>query len=334
MYWPDHACLWIGPAVRAAAGLVRQHNYTAMISVSDPFSSHLVGLKVKRQFPSLRWLVDIGDPFAFRQGTPPNNGQLYRRRNYRAESDVLAAADSVSVTCAPALRKYEGDFPHVAGKMAVIPPMVVGGTADRDGPAVFPRDRKIRLVYVGTLYPTIRNPAPLLRLFGRLANAELRNQVELHFFGAVGECRAQFETLVPAVREAVFLHGLVEHETVMRAMREADVLVNIGNRNPYQLPSKVAEYASIGKPIVNLVAAANDTSAEFLRGYPALLNLDVTDAEKLDARVSELAAFVREAGKHDRPDPGRWRDPFSVEAIVAKYQNLITTAGKPVEQSG
>ena len=56
-------------------------------------------------------------------------------------------------------------------------------------------------------------------------------------------------------------------------MAEADVLVNIGNRTSYQLPSKVVEYAAFGKPILNFLASPDDSSAVFLSKYPFLLNV-------------------------------------------------------------
>lgn len=44
VYWPDYACLWYFSAVSMARRLITTKGYDAMITVSLPFTSHLVGL--------------------------------------------------------------------------------------------------------------------------------------------------------------------------------------------------------------------------------------------------------------------------------------------------
>jgi len=114
IYWPDYACLWIGPAAKKAIELTSKYHYDVMITVSDPFSSHMVGLKLKEIIQSLHWVVDIGDPFSFRNDAPTNNYGLYKSRNINIERIVLAAADAVSVTCQPTANKYVEVVPEAA----------------------------------------------------------------------------------------------------------------------------------------------------------------------------------------------------------------------------
>ena len=48
----------------------------------------------------------------------------------------------------------------------------------------------------------------------------------------------------------------------------ANYLVNIGNKTPYQVPSKIIEYMSSGKPIINIEQCDFDTSSRVLQNYP------------------------------------------------------------------
>ena len=59
IYWPDYACLWYFAGKKVTKKLLRQKNYDAVISVSLPFTSHLVGLWIKKHHPKIKcrcWL--------------------------------------------------------------------------------------------------------------------------------------------------------------------------------------------------------------------------------------------------------------------------------------
>ena len=130
--WPDATFPWIVPALARSRSLVRAHRPDALITVSHPFSSHLVGLALKRAFPALRWIVDVGDPFALLRETPLNNPRLYGGLNRRAEHHVLQQADAVAVTVESARAAYRDAFPDVAGKIIVAaPPLAARCAAGR-----------------------------------------------------------------------------------------------------------------------------------------------------------------------------------------------------------
>ncbi|OFX14216.1 MAG: hypothetical protein A2Z18_08030 [Armatimonadetes bacterium RBG_16_58_9] len=324
LYWPDYACLWLRPAVRAAEEVLASRNYDALITVSDPFTCHLVGLRLKRANPSTPWLVDLGDPFCFRSGQTTNNQRLYRRRNYAVEREVFRRADWITLTCEPTRARYAEIFSESADKIAVVPPLLSAGKAPSPRRRIFADDGKIRMVYVGVLYRTIRDPVFLLDLFGKLSQTHSGDRLELHLFGAsdgFADDSQRYERL------KVFWHGLVERETAIQATREADVLVNIGNTTPYQLPSKVVDYASAGKPILNLAKSENDSSSEFFKTYPAHLNLLDAGSSPTDEQVALTADFVEHLPPQvDPAELETWLDDYRTEAVAGAYERLIRTA--------
>src|SRR5262249_10931542 len=81
LLWPDYAFDWYPAARRAALALAASGRFDRLVSVSHPFTPHLVGLTVKHRQPRLRWLVDIGDPFSLLDEIPLNNPRLYRGLN-------------------------------------------------------------------------------------------------------------------------------------------------------------------------------------------------------------------------------------------------------------
>jgi hypothetical protein len=294
--WPDYAFDWYFPALRRAHAIAADR----LVTVSHPFTPHLVGLALKRQ----HWLADIGDPFSLLDETPLNNGALYARLNRHAERRVLARADAAAVTVESARAAYAAVFPESAGKIAVVPPLLsLPEPGDNPLPA-----SGTHLVFVGTLYRALRSPAPLLALFREMRRG--RPDLALHFFGDVHDCRPFFEKRP----EGVHLHGPVPRATAAAAMRHATALVNIGNATPHQVPSKLVEYAAAARPIVNLAATASDTSAAFLAGHPALCESGdaATVLRFLDERRSVPAAWVE-----------RFLAPYRLDAVARAYERLL-----------
>jgi glycosyltransferase involved in cell wall biosynthesis len=323
VYWPDFACTWYPSALRAARELLAGGRYDALISVSHPFTGHLVGEKLKGANPALRWLVDVGDPFAFIEGTPTNNARLYGGLNHRAERRVLRRADTVAVTTAGTLSRYAEAFPESAGKVVVVPPLLSIPPRQEEGAPFFPpAPGVLRLVYAGTLHPRLRTPERLLSLFRALLDGPPGERLELHFVGPLNGCDADFAPYAALMGRRVFLHGMVPRDAAFRAMDEADVLVNLGNRSGYQLPSKVVEYAASGRPVLNLAGAPDDTTVEFFDTYPAALQLP-HDAVADAGTVRRVAEFLQRAPAADAESVERCLAPYRVEAVAAGYERLL-----------
>jgi hypothetical protein len=167
----------------------------------------------------------------------------------------------------------------------------------------------------------------LLRLFERLLHTPISERLELHFIGNVNDCRKSFESHKKQLGRRIFLHGSVERRQVVQAMKEADILVNIGNDTLYQLPSKVVEYASMGKPVLNIARTEKDSSAAFFGTYPAALCLADTKGNTDSEHLERLHQFIINLPKEVDSDLlEQWISPFQIESISAAYANL---ADKP-----
>ena len=323
VYWPDYACLWYLPALKTAKRLLAMHHYDGLISVSYPFTGHLVGLSLNRSAPQMPWIVDSGDPFCFLERTPTNNYKLYRILNYAYERKIFGRADAIAVTTEPTFEKYAELFPESATKIHVIPPLLSLETNHTIECSVFPEDQKIRLVFIGTLYRTIRNPDFLLHLFGNLLQTHLADRLELHFFGNIHDCQDCFEPYKILLDTKIFLHGVVSRDKAFQAMKEADILVNIGNDMPYQLPSKVVEYASTGKPVLNLVKTDEDSSVAFFYPYPASLSLLDNTVTLYSDQFDKLIQFIEHPPHIEAQMLQHWLATFQKESIAASYMELL-----------
>lgn len=319
LFWPDYSCLWYFPARKKTASLLAEGHWNALITVSHPFTGHLIGLWAKAHHPDLTWIADTGDPFSFFHEIPLNNHRLYAGLNHRAEAAVLARADRLCVTVESCRDAYAEAFPGL-GRPAVIPPLL-------SLPPLPPAGRRLgsglHLVYIGTLYRAIRNPAWLLDLVAGLVRDGL--DLHLHLFGDINDCTAEVEAGAQALGARLHVHGSVPRPRVAEALAGADVLVNLGNSTPHQLPSKLVEYAAAGKPVLNLSPAVDDTSANFLARTGAALSLST--AGPIDEAARDRARTFLAAPP--RPDPAvlaALPAEYGIEAVAGAYLKL---AGAP-----
>jgi len=325
LYWPDSAFPWCQPAFAQAKELLSRRQYDVLISVSPYFTAHLVGMRVHKLFPRLPWLVDIGDPFSYLEFETPNNRRLYKAFNYHKEQRVFQKADMICVTTQETRNRYADIFPDCTAKIHVVPPLISFSSSEIEQPDFFPSDSAIRLVYLGRLYADVRRPDFLLQLFDALLQTSIVNPLELHFFGDTRDVSDSFEHYNQLIGSNIFRHDPVDHKTAIRIMQDASLLVNIGNKSSYQLPSKVVEYACTGKPILNLSQIEEDSSCAFFRGYPSVLNLLDSEKANFEQQVNDLAQMIMHLpSRIDQEDLHTFLSAFQIGAVSASYENIIS----------
>jgi len=318
IYWPESNCWWFFPARAKALKLVAEIPFDAVISTSTPYTGHLVGKAVKKTYLDVPWIVDIGDPFSF--GQPPwNNTGLYKDLNRRSEAKVLQLADSISVTVASCKKAYGELFPGIGDKITIIPPLFSGAISSHDDKHV---NKKIRrLVFTGSLYKEIRNPAYLLSVLSGVFM--MSPETEAHFYGRINDCADLFEPYLRNYPKNVFVHGLVSREIAADAMEQADVLINIANRTRHQLPSKLVDYMASGKPILNMVSIENDNSLSFLQSYPNVVTfMEGSDSGTKD-NLEIIYEFIANPKTVSQHTIERLLEPFQVPAVEAQYRKLF-----------
>ncbi len=324
MRWPDHACVWIGFAARKAHKLLETQRYDVIVSVSNPFSSHVAALLARSCKGAQRvpWLCDIGDPFSLTSDEPANNLSLYGRLNPKVERYVLNQSHAITVTTPTTADLYGNSFPEIAPKIHVIGPLLSIAMQ----PAVAkptPYKTRRHLVFSGMLLKTTRNPRPLLRLFRLLLKEPEFSDLELHFYGRIGGCRDEFDGYRDLLNQRLHLHGQVPRETAIAAMQQAHALVNLGNTNPYQLPSKLVEYVSVGKPIINFATHENDASKKFLTDYPSTLSLSFANLSRPSPNYRQLISFLRNPPTVSRSAIDALLTPYQGPAISTAYHHVI-----------
>ncbi|RMG81634.1 MAG: hypothetical protein D6714_12655 [Bacteroidetes bacterium] len=321
IYFPDDAWVWYFPARKRAVELLESYHFDALVSVSLPFTAHLVGLFCKRKRPDVFWMADVGDPFSLQPDHPINNVFLYGKKSRDLEKKVLQTADLTTVTTPGAQKLYAKHFPEAVARLRVAPP-IVGKEFDEKPRAALPLNLdpdKIHLGYFGSFFKNIREPGPFLELVRAavLARPEWKTRLEIHFFGDIIEPFFRVFDAFPDLTHLFRMYGLIAREQVPAAMSQMDCLVNIGNKTDFQLPSKSVAYLRSGKPVVNLCFVENDLFEAFFEGYPLIENIRLSDVAPSAKAVSDFVRFVENA-KGQRVPAGQCDAlvrPFTAEAL-------------------
>lgn len=251
----------------------------------------------------------------------PNNRWLYAKLNQRVEGRILREADAICVTTESTRQMYQSHFAVPPAKIYLAPPLLSLPSMSQ----LEPRSERheLRLVFVGTLYRKLRNPAYMLTCFEALISTISHRKLELHIYGAVNDCADTFANCSALVKDSLFVHGLVDRSTVHAAMLDADILINIGNDSAAQLASKVIEYMAVGRPILNLISIDQDTSVQALREYPATLTFKRVAHAPSGDELARLRAFTLNPPKVSPADTKKVSAQFSVEHVASLYMALL-----------
>lgn len=134
----------------------------------------------------------------------------------------------------------------------------------------------ISCVFVGKLYPTIRNPKFLFDLVELLPD----DLIHLHIIGGINDGKFDdefFETYLKNEHKRISYYGEVSPSDADALLNQADILVHIGNSFPNSMPSKILDYISSGKPIINIHKVSNCPTLPYLEKYPLCLNIYEND---------------------------------------------------------
>lgn len=118
-----------------------------------------------------------------------------------------------------------------------------------------------RILYAGSFYRFIRNPKTALEIL-----APFLNDYYLDIYGE-GDCDDIINHYAGLFPGHIIQHGRQRHETVVRAMEKATILLSIGNTGTEMAPSKIFEYFSFGLPIIHVYSNDRDPCLPLLKTY-------------------------------------------------------------------
>jgi glycosyltransferase involved in cell wall biosynthesis len=324
--WPDTSCVWYAAALLKASALIKNNPQMTLVTVTPSFTSALVGLALTRKMKTIRWILDMGDPFTLAVESPANNFYVYGKLNKWIEKIIFTKANFITITNNEIQNSYSSLYPAQAKNFLVIPPLISLTPTLTLSSGINKNIHKsvINIVYVGSLYRSLRRPHFLLSLFQDLVNVHQDNRIELHFFGDINECLNEFHTYKNELGEKINLHGKVSREEALLAIHDADIVVNLGNSNRGQVPSKLVEYMYFGKPIINIIQDAADPSLVILSGYHHVLTIHSATCHPTSEQLIACKNFIEHYSNSDHIAYDNFAvSQFLPDTIADRYSEVL-----------
>ncbi len=177
------------------------------------------------------------------------------------------------------------------------------------------------ILFAGLLDDNYRNPEKFLDVLCKNSFKLPRTSKELRLYflgGSKSKIALDFSNRFP---NNIFVGGRVELPVAIGTMQKADVLLSIGNVFTNQVPSKIFDYFSLGKPILHVKKIEKCTSIKYLDRYPLKHIFD----ENKEPNLNGLGEFLNDAiGKNvDFKTVRALYEEFTPEYVAKKMENII-----------
>ena len=291
---PDPRRGWNRYAYRKACELIRRQNITHVITTSPPHSTQLIGLRLKRCFPKIKWVADMRDPWTdiyyydlFKPSLPA------RIIDSRMEKNVLSRADSIITVGHTLASLLSEKSESTEGKIHVLP----NGFDEEDFEGIMPTlPDTFTITYVGTLSPSY----PLGGFLQAIQELRADGQpVNIRFVGTVSEA---VRRLIPGGEPETEFIPYCEHPVAVRHMMNSSLLLLIIPDHPSNrsiLTGKIFEYLATEKPILLLGPKDGDAALLLVKcGYQGIFAYDDTPGIKDFIMKVAAGGPVKRSGHH------------------------------------
>lgn len=286
----DQQLGWIPFAVRRGWEVILQEKVKVVCSTSAPFSSHLVGLLLKRT-TGLPWIADFRDPWIgnFSSSFPTTS---HGRAAEWLEKRVVETADRITVVSEPMRRALLGRHSCLdPERVLTLPNGYDLADFEWNKPLGQEAERMV-IVHSGSFYGRRQTPLHFLQgLQVALNSGSLhRPKVRVQFVGNIDRAlRRHIGGL--GLSDIVQTSGYLPHRQCIGYLLGADVLLLIVGSGPGSeavFTGKIFEYLAAGKPVLGLVpcGVAADLIAEAQAGV-------VVPPENVEAIANQIATLYR-----------------------------------------
>lgn len=245
----DRKLWWQYSAFNLAKEIIESKSIDLIYTHSTPLVDHLVGLKLKKIFPEIKWISHFSDPWTL---NPYINYKFswQKRFNKKLEISILKSCDRVTVTS----NKTKELFSNLIDrdKISVLP-----HTFDEE---LFnlksSKNEKLTIVHTGNIYG-LRTIEYLIEALKEIDSSNL----ELLFYGKIKQSEVDLIKEYN-LEKSIKIKSQIPYLESLRAISMADFLMVIDaplENSPF-FPSKLADYIGAKKPIIALTSKSSTTA--------------------------------------------------------------------------
>ncbi len=309
---PDPRRGWNEFAFKKACEIIEAEGISHVITTSPPHSTQLIGLKIKKKYPGIKWVADLRDPWTdiyyYDQFYPTF---ISKRIDLEFEKNVLRKADRI-ITIGSALKKiFSSKVPGITRKIDVIS----NGYDEEDFINVKPSKPDIFTIsYTGTL----SDAYPINGFLDAVKNFNLIDKpLILRFIGTVS--LKQKELILSETKDLnIEFISYVDHTTAVKYMLETSALLLIipdHQSSRSIITGKIFEYIASDKPVICLGPVDGD-AAEILNETGHGITFDYNDSKGISEYLTALNSDNSIKGKSSSKDYSRTELTKKVVSIL------------------
>ncbi len=307
---------WVRQAFQKALSIAEEFKPDLMMTSSTPFESHMVGLKLKK-YTGLPWVASFSDPWPSSINPAPYNAyempvfNLFQMSFLRL---VLNHSDAVHMTNSHAL--------ELVARKSGVNLSRKGFSIPHVGSRSFMNDEAAKidegwLIHLGFL----SRERVSEQLLEAVRTAVTSNPKRFKGLLLVGKVCVEFKELAEkmGMNHMVRYFGSVSQENAMAIALKASALLVLEAdmaESPF-LPSKFADYARVGRPII-AVTPKRSPIREYLNQYGG--GYAVTHDQK---EISHAIGMVLKNEKNHNIKNSTLSNQFSSKSVGQKYNHLF-----------
>lgn len=315
---PDPRVFWVRPSVKFLDDFLREKQITTIVTTGPPHSMHLIGYRLKKKNPALRWIADFRDPWSewgLLESLKVGPRALNQHRKWEAR--VLKLADIVTTITPFYVRRFEA----LSGRPVNL--LTNGYDEDDFATLTIRRPDKFVIRHAGIVNEKC-DPRPFMRAVEAMAkkDPDFGAQVVVDF---VGEVHPQFRAFVMAseILSAITVFTpSVPHKVLIGKYGDAALLLLVltGYKDAEgYMPGKLFEYLATGLPIIATGPEDGD-AAHLLNETGAGDMIDGDRGEALQATVAFHYAQWKNATASRKEHSGT---DYSRREITKKLTELL-----------
>ncbi|MEK5398939.1 glycosyltransferase [Paenibacillus sp. FSL K6-2859] len=286
--WPLISPLYTFRFYKEAKRIFLNESYDCIISTYTQIDTIIAGYLIKRKFPVVKFVPYFLDSLSGGYGPKVFSKEWTRKRGLKWERGLLNDASKVIVM--KSSQKHHERFSTSQKYYSEIRyldiPLLIENKIELERTNILDHN-KINLVYIGSIPYHIRNPKYILEVFNRL---NLENCV-LTIIGTNTCPQIIRNAQETCIRNQINVIDSISHVEAMKVIRDADILINIGNNITTMVPSKIFEYMSTGKPIISTYPIDDEPSLAYLKNYRLSLLLN-EKTESIEDDILKVERFI------------------------------------------